>query len=249
MKAGKIKNLTFFAIYLFLNPSLLPLSLRGIYLPVYIQFQWLKKYDIKTIIDVGAFHGHISKSLNYLFPKAKIYAFEPIEDNFKLLKKTFTSKGIITEKIALSNRVGNSTFYINNYIPASSILPLEEQHRQKYPFMANTKKTTIKTTTLDTYFKDKKLEKMVFLKIDTQGTENLILYGGKKLLKSVAIIHIETPYGKMYQNQATFKDIYEFLTNLGFAYMGEARESQFYPAFSPQDSANSLFINKSFISQ
>lgn len=240
----KIKNVAFFAIYIISNPRLILLQIQGIYLPVHIQFEWLKKYDIQTIIDVGAYQGHVSKSLSYLLPKAKIYAFEPLEENIEYLKKNLNSKAATIEKVALSNRVGTSTFYSNNYLPASSILPLEEKHIQKHPFIANTRKTKVKTVTLDSYFKDKQIGKIVFLKIDTQGTEGLVLQGGKNFLKKVSIVHIETSFDEMYKNQSNFKEIYEFLTNLGFSYMGEARESQFYPVFGLQSGANSLFFNK-----
>lgn len=230
-------------IYLLLNPHLLLLPFKGIYLPVYIQFVWLKKYKIDVIVDVGAYQGHVSKTLNYLFPKAKIYTFEPLEENFKRLKKTLKSKKFIIEKMALSNKTGNSIFYTNGYLPASSILPLEEKCIKRYPYMANTKKTTVKTTTLDSYFRKKRPGKVVFLKIDTQGTEDLVLKGGREFLKNVFLIHVETSFDKMYQNQCIFQDIYELLVNLGFSYIGEARESQFYPTFGSQTSANSIFIN------
>lgn len=243
----KLRNFIFFLIYLLCNPRLLLLPLRGIYLPVYIQFEWLRKYDIQTIVDVGAYQGHISKSLNYLFPQAKIYAFEPIENNYKLLKKTLTSKNITINKIALSNRVGNSIFYINNYTPASSMLPIEEKYKGKYPFLATTIKTKAGTTTLDSYFKKIKHSEMILLKIDTQGTENLILQGGKEFIKNVFIIHIETSFDKMYKNQGTFDDIYKFLTSLGFIFMGEARESQFYPTFNLSTGCNSIFVNKKLL--
>lgn len=247
MLTNKIKNYIFFASYLLINPHLFLLLFRGIYLPVFIQFEWLKKYNIKTIVDAGAYQGHVSKVLSYLFPKAQIYSFEPVEKNFNQLKKTLNSKTIIKENVALSNRVGNATFYMNRYLPASSILPLEKKQLEKYPFMANTKKTNIRTTTLDSYFKNKKVEKIIFLKIDTQGTEDLILQGGRQFLRNVSIIHIETSFDKMYQNQGIFSGVYKILTHLGFQYMGEARESQFYPAFSLPADANSIFINKKLL--
>lgn len=245
----KLKNYSFFIIYLLYNPHLLFLFFKGIYLPVYIQFEWFKKYDIKTIIDVGACQGRVSKSLNYLFPEAKIYAFEPIEENFKQLARKLNTGKATLEKIALSHQTGNSTFYVNKYLPASSILPLEANHLKRHPHMANAKKTTVKTTTLDSYFKNKRLKKIVFLKIDTQGTEHLVLRGGQEFLSQVSIIHIETSFSKMYKNQGDFNDIYKILTGSGFRYFGEARESQFYPIFNLSGSANSIFINNQLMSQ
>lgn len=246
MLTEKIKNYAFYIIYLFLNPRLLLLPCQGIYLPVYIQFEWLKKYDIHTVIDVGAYHGHVSKSLSYLFPQAKIYAFEPVAENYKILTKTLSGKNLALNQIALSGGVGKSTFYKNKYAPASSMLPMEEKYKVIYPFLATATKTKVKTTTLDSYFEKIKLQKKILLKIDTQGTEYLILRGGEKILKNVFIIHIETSFDAMYKNQGTFKDITEYLTKLGFNYMGETRESQFYPIFGIKSSENSIFINKNF---
>lgn len=243
----KFKNYVFFGIYLLLNPHLILLAFRGIYVPVYIQFEWLKEYDINTIIDVGAYQGRVSKSLHRLFPSAKIYAFEPIEQNYIKLEKKLTSKNIILNKIALSNKVGQSTFYMNKYTPASSLLQIEEEYGEKFPFMANASEIKIGTTTLDSYFKNKEIDKLVFLKVDTQGTENLILQGGRKFLKNVSIIHIETSFEYMYKKQGLFKDVYGLLTGLGFKYMGKARESQFYPIFNLSTSINSIFINTNIL--
>lgn len=241
------KNYFFFFIYILFNPRLVPLIFRRIYIPVFVQYEWLRKFDIKTIIDVGAYHGHVSQSLHYFFPDAKIYAFEPIEQNYIKLEKTLTSKNIILNKIAISNKIGQTTFYINKYIPASSLLQMEEDYGKKFPFMTNVTEVKVETTTLDSYFKNKEIDKLVFLKLDTQGTENLILQGGQKFLKNVSIIHIETSFENMYKKQGLFKDVYGFLTGLEFKYMGEAGESQFYPIFNLSTSGNSIFINTNIL--
>lgn len=239
----KIKNYIFFMIYLLFNPKLFKFVPSKTYLPVYIQYEWLKKYDIKTVIDVGANDGKVSKVLNYLFPEATIYAFEPVKENCRIIKKRITSDKIILNNVALSNKKGKTTFYKNFYSPASSMLLLRQKYKDKYKFMSKTKKIKVKTTTLDNYFQNKKIKGKVLLKIDTQGTERLILEGGKNLLSKVAIIHIETSFEELYKYQCLFKDIYDYLTSFGFKYAGEIRESQFYPSFRLQSQVNSIFFN------
>ena len=102
---------------------------------------------------------------------------------------------------------------------------------------------TIRTDTLDNFFKDKKIKGNILLKIDTQGSELLILRGGKSLLKKISVIHLETSFEEFYNKQFLFSDIYNFLTSYGFIYYGENREAEFYPTFAPSKHVNSIFIN------
>ena len=81
----KYKNYIFGISYLALNPRLLKL-VGKVYLPTYIQYEWLNKYKLGTVVDVGAFRGDVSCSLHYLLPKVKIYAFEPLGKHLKILK-------------------------------------------------------------------------------------------------------------------------------------------------------------------
>ena len=41
-------------------------------------YKLLKNFNFETIIDVGANKGQFSLLVRYLFPKAKIFAFEPL---------------------------------------------------------------------------------------------------------------------------------------------------------------------------
>ena len=240
----KVKNYIFFGIYLLLNPRLFKLALHRLYIPVYVQYEWLKDYDIKTVIDVGAYRGQVSQVLNYLFPKAMIYAFEPIEESAKIILKSYPSEKIIVENLALSNRTGVAIFYKNYYLPSSSLLPLKQPYKKRYRLK---KKIKVKTTTLDSYFKGQALKKHVFLKIDVQGNEGLVLEGGKNFIKKVSVIHIETASKRQYKGQQLFAEIYNYLTDLGFEYSGAISDSEFYPSFKPLGRFNAIFINSSTI--
>lgn len=236
---GKFKNVLYFIVFLLLNPRLLTKTLNGLYLPVFVQYEWLKKYEINTIIDVGAATGNVSSAVGSLFPNAKIYAFEPIEENYRTIKSKSLQNPIIVEKVAISNKNGRIKFYKNSYLPTSSLLPLEDVYEHKFPVA---KKIQVETITLDSYFKDISLSEKIFLKIDTQGSELQVLQGAAKLLEKVSIIHIETNFSDYYIGQCLFGDIYNFLTKLGFVYKGSVPDGQFYPDFNLKLQENSIFI-------
>lgn len=241
-KMTSFKNILFFFFYLICNLRLIPLALRNIYLPVFVQFEWLKRYNIATVIDIGANRGHTVKALHHIFPKADIYAFEPIKEECVKIKKRVFSPNLIVENVALSNREGITTLYKYNYTPASSMLPLLADYVKKFKGLSGFERIQVKTTTLDSYFKNIRLTGMVLLKIDTQGTEKLILEGGENLLRNIAIIHIETSFVKLYKSQCLFKNVYNYLTKLGFTYMGSVNEAHFYPIFEPHEITNSIFL-------
>jgi FkbM family methyltransferase len=75
----------------------------------------IKKGD--TVIDVGANIGYYTLLFSKLVGKeGKIYAYEPLPENFKLLKKNIfinKYKNIVLINRALSNKEKNAKLYID----------------------------------------------------------------------------------------------------------------------------------------
>lgn len=243
----EIKNLLFFVIYLIFNPNIVRGSLKGLYIPTLIQYGWLKNFKVRTFIDVGAYRGEDSKVINYIFPRAKIYAFEPDKNNLDYISKKLKIKNLKLFSIVVSNRKGIIQFNSHPLSFLSSTLLPEKQKGEFSYFNKRTTKYSVQSDTLDSLLRNEKLKGLVFLKVDTQGSEGLVLKGATKLLKKVDIVHIETPIAKIYKGQTSFDDIYKTLTKNGFKFMGEAKESQFYPQFRLPKSFNSVFIKKSIL--
>ena len=51
---------------------------------------WLQKYDIKTVVDIGANEGQFATEFTAIFPSAKLHCFEPLNTPFTLLKNRFS---------------------------------------------------------------------------------------------------------------------------------------------------------------
>lgn len=237
-----MKNNIFFVIYILFNPGLLKLIFRGIYIPVYIQYEWMKGLKIGTVIDVGAYRGKVSLVLSFLFPEAQIFAFEPSGEIQELSKKD--KKNIKIENLAVGEKNRTSFLYETVFGPASSLLRLSLRYKESLKnHLKVSKRTKVKVTTLDEYFKGKKLKKPIFLKIDTQGMEGLVLKGSQSLLKDVAIIHLESPIKELYKGQAYFDELYEYLTKRNFKFIGDIPDSQFFPRFYLPDVINCVYVN------
>lgn len=239
-------NSVFFILYLLSNPKLIIPLIKRIYLPIYIQFKWLQKYEIETIIDIGTHNGNVAQSLNFLFPNALIYAFEPVIENHKIIKNKIPKDKLILTNLAVSNKTTKSPFYKYTNTALSSLRPMENLFKKTYKVNPSSKKIIINTTTLDSYFKNKKIKNAI-LKIDTQGNENQILQGSTKTLKKVSVIIVEVSFAKFYKDQDLFNKIYKTLTTQKFKYLGEARESEFYPTFGTREQINAVFVKNSLL--
>jgi FkbM family methyltransferase len=193
-------------------------------------------------LDIGANEGNVSNVIHYISPKTQIFAFDPLKGKAELIKDKIKSKNLVVESLALSDHTGTQIFHEYEFHAASSFIKPDPSKKDKYMKIA--KSYPVKMTTLDNYFKNKKIKKPIFIKMDVEGTENLIIKGGKETIKNASFIVIETSFIQVRKNQCQFDEIYDQLTKLGFEYKGSMFESFFYPVFGAIQTENSIFIKK-----
>lgn len=129
-----------------------------------------------VIIDAGANIGLFSI---YSIAKgaAKAYAFEPMEENVKIIKKAITINSyedrIIIVKKGLSNETGTANINISKDLSASSIVFNRKDSVSE----------TINIITIDDFMAQNNIKKLDFIKADIEGAERLMLEGAQKTLK------------------------------------------------------------------
>jgi hypothetical protein len=73
------------------------------------------KLTIQNILDIGAHKGQTVNFFTKVFPKAKIYSFEPNPEAFQVLKK-FNSNNISCLNVGFSSKVGETDFLYQNFL-------------------------------------------------------------------------------------------------------------------------------------
>ena len=166
----------------------------------------LKQYNIKNIFevkndavvfDIGAFKGDTA----YFFSKkcsnkARIYAFEPDENNYKILLK-------IKDKYKLNNVIASNILF-SNLETEINFLSMD----------LNRPAIKMKSTTIDKFVEENNIEKIDYIKMDVEGAEKNILEGAIKTIKkfkpslAIAIYH----GGKLFMED--FYNIPIFIKNI-----------------------------------
>ncbi len=191
-----------------------------------------KKYKFDTILDVGAHYGESIELFLKNFPVKKIISFEASPLNYNILKKNnkkfikkFPNTTILIENLATGNE--DKLLTINQSVESSSstiknINENSKYFKKKFFFLKKNKdenffyKLNIKMTKLNNYIHKNNLEKIDFIKIDTEGYENETILGLDESIKKVKLIFFEHHYDNMIIKNYKFRDLDKILKKNNF---------------------------------
>lgn len=175
-----------------------------------------------VIVEAGAFNGSDTLRLKKLFPKAVIYAFEPVPSLYEWLeRKTKDISGIHTYPYALSNISGSTLMWIahkrsNPDIPsqASSLrVPLERLNDEVMQFSYTIEVLTI---TLDDWADKYAIKKVDFLWLDIQGMELAVMQAAPCMMKNVLAALVEVSFKEGYKGEPLKKEVCAWMQSQGF---------------------------------
>jgi FkbM family methyltransferase len=176
--------------------------------------------DIKTVFDIGANVGDVSIAALKTFPKACIYAFEPVKDTYQYLCKNIElyDKRVIKNNFGFYNVKKNMDINITSFHGANSILSQSKTHNTLNPHVFELQKERIELITIDEYVKEQGIKKIDVVKIDVEGVEKEVIEGGNTTFKNkVENIFIEISFVRRDNDFKYPIEIFKLLSDLDFS--------------------------------
>lgn len=183
--------------------------------------EMLHQRGLSTVLDVGANDGGYATDLLAAGYRGAVISFEPIPDCYQtLLEKTakHAPRWTVGPRVALSNEDATATFHLAGNSVSSSLLTMTDEHTSAAPASATVGTLEVTTKRLDTVLPQLGLLGHLFLKLDVQGAEQLVLEGAADALRGpIRGVQLEMSLEELYSGQSTARALDDTLRAAGFA--------------------------------
>ncbi len=177
---------------------------------------YLKGKTNLIIFDVGANIGNYSCEVFKINPSATIYAFEPHPKTFQKLIENVQHSNFFPNNFAVGHVAGTLSLYDYEDNDGSSHASLfkdviETIHK------ARSVEHKVSVITLDAFIKNKSIDMIDLLKIDTEGNELNVIKGILENLSSGRVKAIHFEFNEMNVSSRTyFRDFWNMLPHYDF---------------------------------
>jgi FkbM family methyltransferase len=187
---------------------------------VHSRFEPLYQDRPLVLADVGA-RGGLKKNWQVARPHLRVLGFEPDEREFTRLNSGPPSaNGDRVFNVALLNRRGSITLNIARDAGLSSIFEPNREFLQSFPDATRfdiVDRREVDIDTLDHVVSAHGAEDLDFIKVDTQGSELLVLEGAATILAdSVTGVELEAEFAPLYVDQPLFADVDRYMRGVGY---------------------------------
>lgn len=186
--------------------------------------EWLAQswgHAIETFFDVGANVGEAAITAFQRFPGVHVYSFEPHPSTFaKLRQRIGTGCRFSGENVALGHTVGTVDMFEYDMSLLNSLAP-------NAPFAVRFglegRRIEVLCTTLSAYCREKGIDRIDVLKIDTEGHDFAVLQGAEEMLAKGAIRFVYVEFNDLQPKSGTtggaLFPMDEFLRRFGFQFV------------------------------
>ncbi len=175
--------------------------------------------DIDLVLDIGANTGQYASSLRQNGYANEIISFEPLSiawETISALSKN-DANWKIYERCAIGKEFEFSQINISSNSVSSSLLDMLDTHLSAAPTSEYIGSEKVNIITLDSLHDELNLaNRNFFVKIDTQGSEEAVIAGGKLSLMKASGIQIELSLVPLYNGQKLFFELLNILKSFGF---------------------------------
>jgi FkbM family methyltransferase len=140
--------------------------------------------DVEIVLDVGANVGAAALYLSIMYPRAKVYAFEPASEPFALLQRnTRDRRNIVALNFGLFSAHRDVPLYRGAIDTVTASVGDSTMNRGDHEIV------TLRA--VSDWLEESSVDRVDVLKLDTEGCELPILRGMGDLVGSVKVLHVE----------------------------------------------------------
>jgi FkbM family methyltransferase len=171
-----------------------------------------------TVVDVGCRWGPAAAWLE--LPGVRVIGFDPDEEECRrLAERTGERAAARFVPVALGRHAGPARLHLTHEPACSSLYPPDVgliETRPALVVITPAGQTDVELDTLDAWTEREGVDRVDFVKLDTQGSELDILRGAERILQTVRAIEVEVEFNPIYQGQPLFGDVDDYLRTRGF---------------------------------
>ncbi len=204
--------------------------------------------DRPVIFDVGANIGLYSLEVMRSFgDSTRLYSFEPSHSTYQLLKETLaTFNNVECINAGLSDREQAGTlFSVAEDAGLSSVYNRFRFDNGKNREMEGRRTEAIRLTTVDSFCKERSIEKIDLLKVDVEGHELEVLLGARTLIQNGAIDFIQFEFGGTDIDAKTFLHDFVDLLHTNFALFRIVRDG--VVSVEPYHEKREIFLYSNYL--
>lgn len=161
------------------------------------------------IIDIGASDGKWTRDCLKVFPDAKYFLVDPLEENSIFLQELQCE---CSQVKAWTGALGakSGKLCLNVHADQSSFLKSEYSKNNAYGTRL------VEVQTLDAFLGSGTIEAPDMIKADVQGYEMEVLKGAEKCLESAELLLLELLYRRLYENCPLAHEVISYAGSKGF---------------------------------
>jgi FkbM family methyltransferase len=171
-----------------------------------------------TVVDVGCRWGPAAAWLE--LPNTRVIGFEPDEEECRRLRAQAGDDAPARfVPVALGSRAGPARLHLTKEPACSSLYPPDVDLVETRPALVvitPAGQTDVQLQTLDAWTEREGVDRVDYVKLDTQGSELDVLRGAQRALEHVRVIEAEVEFNPIYEGQPLFGDVDSYLRGHGF---------------------------------
>nr|VFJ72320.1 MAG: methyltransferase, FkbM family [Candidatus Kentron sp. FM]VFJ72650.1 MAG: methyltransferase, FkbM family [Candidatus Kentron sp. FM]VFK19778.1 MAG: methyltransferase, FkbM family [Candidatus Kentron sp. FM] len=208
----------------------------------------LKGLDPAVCVDVGANVGSYTSLLLSACENTRVYAFEPLAGPFHELERLGARFG--ERLMAVNKGVGSKLETLRIHFDEENTgLASFSEEITNIPYVRNERGSHVEVTTLDDFFLNvEKVDRIDFIKIDTEGFEFEVIQGAKEIIARFApkLIQIEYNWHHLFTEKSLYAfskvmrgyDVFQLLPD------GWVERDPKHPASNIYEFSNFVFVRK-----